>query len=65
MAAAFVRLNPSLAIFAILGVSSLGLVGLAFFVWARSFQPAVGALYKYSSFYMLAAMLLLLLAAIK
>ena len=65
MAAAFVRLNLSLPVYAILGVSSLGLVGLAFFVWTRSSQQAVGTLYKYSSFYMLSAMLLLLLASIK
>jgi heme o synthase len=64
MAAAFVRLNLSLAIIAILGISSLGLVGMAFYVWTRSSQPAVGVLYKYSSFYMLAAMLLLLLAGL-
>jgi protoheme IX farnesyltransferase len=65
MAAAFIRLQLSLPIYAILGVSSLGLVGLALYVWAWSSQQAVGALYKYSSFYMLAAMVLLLLAALK
>jgi len=64
MGAAFVRLNLSLPVLAILGISSLGLVGLAFYVWVRSSQQAVGALYKYSSFYMLAAMVLLLLAAL-
>jgi protoheme IX farnesyltransferase len=62
MGAAFVRLSLPLPVIAILIVSSLGLVGLASYVWARSSRQAVAVLYKYSSFYMLAAMLLLLLA---
>jgi heme o synthase len=65
MAAAFIRLDLSLPVYAILGVSSLGLVGLAVYVWTWSSQKAVGALYKYSSFYMLAAMVLLMLTALK
>jgi heme o synthase len=65
MAAAFVLLHLSILAFAILGASSLGLVGLAFYVWVRSSQKTVATLYKYSSFYMLAAMLMLLLTAIK
>ena len=65
MAGAFVRLNLSLSVYIILGGSSLGLVGMAFYVWARPSPPAVSALYKYSSFFMLAAMLLLMIAAIK
>jgi heme o synthase len=59
MATAFGRLNHSLVGFAILGASGLGLVGLALFAWVRSSRQVVGLLYKYSSFYMLAAMLLL------
>ena len=59
MATAFGWLNVSLPVLAILGVSGLGLVGLAFHAWAGSSRQAVAALYKYSSFYMLAAMLLL------
>ena len=65
MAAAFIRLDLSLPVYAILGVSSLGLVGLALYVWARSSQQAVSTLYKYSSFYMLAAMVLLMQAGLK
>jgi protoheme IX farnesyltransferase len=65
MMAAFIRLNLSLPLFSVFGVSSLGLVGMAVYIWASSSRRAVGALYKYSSFYMLAAMVLLLLAAIK
>ena len=64
MGAAFVQLGLSLPVVAVLAVSSLGLVGLAVYVWARSSRQAVGILYKYSSFYMLAAMLLLLLAVL-
>jgi protoheme IX farnesyltransferase len=62
MAAAFSRLTPTAPVFAILGASGLGLVGLAFYVWAKPSRQAVAALYKYSSFYMLAAMLLLAFA---
>jgi len=65
MAGAFVRLGPSIPVYTILGISSLGLVGMAGYVWAGSSQKAVRALYKYSSFYMLAAMILLLLGALK
>jgi protoheme IX farnesyltransferase len=65
MMAAFVRLNLSLPLFTVFGVSSLGLVGMAVYVWASSSRQAVAALYKYSSFYMLAAMVFLLLAALK
>jgi heme o synthase len=65
MAAAFGLLNLSLPIFAILCLSGLGLVGLAFYAWRVPSRQAVGVLYKYSSFYMLIAMLLLSLAAIK
>ena len=65
MAAAFVQLAPSLPVYAILAACSLGLVGLAFYVWAWSSQQAVGILYKYSSFYMLAAMILLVFAGLK
>ena len=65
MGAAFVRLSLALPVIAILIVSSLGLVGLASYVWVRASRRAVAVLYKYSSFYMLAAMLLLLLAALK
>ena len=64
MGAAFVQLALSLPVVIILAASSLGLVGLAVYVGARSSRQAVGTLYKYSSFYMLAAMLLLLLAVL-
>jgi hypothetical protein len=49
----------------ILAVGSLGLVGMALYVWVRSSRQIVSVLYKYSSFYMLAAMLLLLLGIFK
>jgi protoheme IX farnesyltransferase len=65
MAAAFSQLNLSVPVMAILGGSGLGLVGLAGYVWVRSSPWAVGVLYKYSSFFMLAAMLLLSLAGLK
>jgi protoheme IX farnesyltransferase len=65
MAAAFGLLNLPLAMFAILSASGLGLVGLAFYAWAGPSRQAVGALYKYSSFYMLVAMLLLSLTVLK
>ena len=65
MAAAFSRLNLSLPVLTILGACGLGLVGLAFYAWARSSQQVIGILYKYSSFYMLAAMLLLSLGMLK
>ncbi len=65
MGTAFVRLSLPLPEIAILIVSSMGLVGLASYVWARSSRQAVAVLYKYSSFYMLAVMLLLLLGVLK
>jgi len=61
----FVMLHFSLPVIVILGAGSLGLVGMAFYVWILSAKRAVATLYRYSSFYMLAAMLLLMLAAIK
>jgi protoheme IX farnesyltransferase len=65
MGAAFVRLALFLPVIAILAAGSLGLVGMALYVWARFSRQAVSVLYKYSSFYMLAAMVLLLLAVFK
>jgi protoheme IX farnesyltransferase len=59
MGAAFVRLGYSLGVLAMLGAGGLGLMILAYFGWLRPSQKAVSGLYKYSSFYMLAAMLLL------
>jgi protoheme IX farnesyltransferase len=64
-AAAFDRLGFSPAVLAILGASGLGLVGMALSSLARSSRQADGALYKYSSIYMLAVMLLLSFAALK
>jgi protoheme IX farnesyltransferase len=65
MGAAFVQLAFSLPVIMILAVGSLGLVGMALYVWVRSSRQIVSVLYKYSSFYMLAAMLLLLLGVFK
>ena len=65
MAAAFAWLNVSIPVLAIVVASGLGLVGLAAYAWARPSRPAVAALYKVSSFYMLTAMLLLCLKAVK
>ena len=65
MAAAFIWLNLFPGVLAILAASSLGLVGLAIYAWKRSSLRVVGALYKYSSFYMLASMVLLSLAVLK
>ncbi len=65
MVAACVRLNlPALA-FIFLVATSIGLVGLASFVWANSSRQAVSALYKYSSLYMLVSMLLLAINGFK
>ena len=61
MAAAFGWLHLSLALLVISGTSGLGLVGLALYIWRRSARQTVRVLYKYSSFYMLVAMLLLLI----
>ena len=65
MGAAFVRLGLALPVIGILIASGLGLVGLAAYVWANSSRRAIAVMYKYSSFYMLAAMLLLLLGVFK
>ena len=59
MAAAFDLLKFSVPVSAILGAGGLGLVGLGFYGLIRPSSQAVSALYKYSSIYMLAAMLLL------
>ena len=64
-AAAFRWLNFSLPVLAILGITSFGLVGLAFYAWVRSSRQVVSVLYKYSSFYMLTTMLLLAFAALR
>ncbi len=64
-ASAFYRLAFSPTVSVILGASGLGLVGMAFYGLARSSRQADGALYKYSSVYMLAVMLLLAFAAIR
>jgi protoheme IX farnesyltransferase len=64
-AAAFDRLGFSLAVLAILGASGLGLVGMALYGLARSSNTTDRVLYKYSSIYMLAVMLLLVFAALK
>lgn len=65
MAAAFGRLSLSGVALAISIVSGIGLVGLAMYAWKCSAQKAVSVLYKYSSFYMLAAMLLLMTGLLK
>jgi heme O synthase-like polyprenyltransferase len=64
-AAAFYRLGFSTALLAILGASGLGLVGMALYGLVRSSNTIDRVLYKYSSIYMLAVMLLLVLAALK
>lgn len=64
MAAAFGWLHLSLALLAISGTSGLGLVGLALYIWRRSARQTVRVLYKFSSFYMLAAMLLLMIGTL-
>jgi len=65
MVAACARLSlPALA-FIFLVATSIGLVGLASFVWAYSSRQAVSALYKYSSLYMLVSMLLLAINGFK
>ena len=60
MSAAFGWLNLPLLTWAVSAVSGLGLIGLALYTWKYSGQQGVRLLYKYSSFYMLAAMLLLM-----
>ena len=56
---AFARIGPSLPAQIILGLSGLGLLGLAVYAWARSSRRIILVLYKYSSIYLLAVMLLL------
>ncbi len=65
MATAFGWLSASIPVIAILCISGLGLVGLAFYAWWGSSEKAVRALNKYSSIYMLVAMLLLSLAMLR
>ncbi len=59
IAAAFTRLAPSLPEQVFLGISGLGLIGVAICAWGWSSRRAVLVLYKTSSFYLLAAMVLL------
>ena len=59
MAAGFKLLDFSVPVIAILGAGGLGLVGLTLVSFVRPSRPAIVVLYKYSSFYMLATMLLL------
>ena len=61
MAVAFARLRYPLPLLAILIAGSLGLVAMTARAARRSARPAFLALYKYSSLYMLAVMLLLCL----
>jgi protoheme IX farnesyltransferase len=63
MAAGFALLGLSILKMAVLVTGSLGLVGLSVAAWVHPGREAVARLYKYSSYYMLAAMLLLGLAA--
>jgi protoheme IX farnesyltransferase len=65
MAAASSWLTASLLVIATLCITGLGLVGLAFIAWFGSSLRAVRALNKYSSIYMLVAMLLLSLVTLK
>lgn len=65
MAASFGWLSASLLVVVALCISGLGLVGLAFHAWWGSSAQAVRALNKYSSIYMLVAMLLLSMAMLK
>lgn len=60
----FERLGFSLPVLVPLCFASLALVGLAFYGLMRPSAKAVTALYKYSSIYMLATMLLLSFAAL-
>ena len=59
MAAAFNRLSFSVPAFALLIAIGLGQVGLACYNGVRSSPQAISALFKYSSIFMLAALLLL------
>jgi protoheme IX farnesyltransferase len=65
MVAASSWLTASLLVIAALCITGLGLVGLAFSAWLGSSLLAVRALNKYSSIYMLVAMLLLSLVTLK
>ena len=58
------RLDLHWLVVAFFSASGLGLVGLAFYSWMRVSKQAVAILFKYSSFYMLAGMLLLSLAGL-
>jgi heme O synthase-like polyprenyltransferase len=64
MMAAGARLGLPILVFIILLAASIGLVGLALFVWVNPSQKLITALYKYSSLYMLVAMVLLALNGI-
>ncbi len=63
MGGAFARLTVSWPVQVFLGISSLGLVAVVIVAWAWSSRRAVRVVYKYSSVYLLAAMLLLASAA--
>jgi heme o synthase len=56
---AFDQLGFALPVLLILGTGGLGLIGVALLGWVRSSRQVTDVLYKYSSIYMLAAMLLL------
>lgn len=59
MTVAFIYLGLSIRLQAILGLSGMGLLGLAVITWAESPRHIILVLYKYSSIYLLAITLLL------
>ena len=61
---AFGLLNYSILVLTILMVGGLGFQGMTIYIWVRPSRQAVISLYKYSSIYMLFAMLLLSLVSV-
>jgi protoheme IX farnesyltransferase len=59
MGLAFGLLNYSILVLTLIIAGGLGLQGMAIYIWVRPSRQAVISLYKYSSLYMLFAMLLL------
>lgn len=64
MEAGFAWLGLPLLELAALGIVGLGLLGLALYAWRRPSRNAIAVQFKYSTLYMLVAMLLLLVAGL-